>query len=168
MTAHLCLCCSEVPPKPKCKLIRSNCRGQHGPAKETCSTASLPTPPHALRCIKISFYHYFLLLILSTSLDYCSSFCNLYQRFSKQLWREHISLLRIAYIARYPQKEHLLWLAGTTEQNNESRSYPEEVGGDVVGKRIPSGTDVLLWQDEERKSLNALASAINPRLKIFS
>lgn len=45
----------------------------------------------------------------------------------------------------------LFWLAGTVEQNDKGSTYPEEVGSDAIGKRIPPGTDVLLQQDEERK-----------------
>lgn len=41
------------------------------------------------------------------------------------------------------------------EQNDNSSSYPEEVSGDVVGECIPSGTDILLWEDKERKKINS-------------
>jgi len=51
-----------------CKLIKDNCRGQHGPAKEMCAQQLLLPPPAWLYRIKINLYHCFLVVLHFTEL----------------------------------------------------------------------------------------------------
>lgn len=46
-------------------------------------------------------------------------------------------------------------------RQGQKQHYPEEVSCDVVGERIPSGTDVLLQEDMEREKKISIPSLWN-------